>query len=160
MTRTDRPGIPVGAFAYFLACAATYRAVRLAITDTVFDAPRERLHDWLDEGGRFRQWLYDLVTCQWCLGVWIAAAVTTFLAVTNRWRTVEAMPFVLAVAAGQSFIHMAEDILWAVEAEANYRDDLKTIEHAPADVGGALKAIAEDEAVHTAERDATKGSRE
>jgi hypothetical protein len=57
-------------------------------------------------------WLFTMITCQWCLGVWMSAAVTaaaTFV--------VDGVPpylwalTALAVAAGQSFLHLVEDAL-------------------------------------------------
>lgn len=60
----------------------------------------------------FRFWLFTLVTCQWCLGVWIAAAVTAVTAFV-----VDGVPVVvwglvwMAVAAVQSLLHLIEDAL-------------------------------------------------
>lgn len=51
----------------------TYRVARLAIDDTIFDAPRARMHGWLTAGGWFRQKLSELLGCPFCLTIWVAA---------------------------------------------------------------------------------------
>jgi hypothetical protein len=74
---------------------AAFRLTRLVTTDTITDPLRGWLYRWAwDEStpievtapdGRrvlvpspraaWRTWLYDLLTCPWCLGVWFSAAV-------------------------------------------------------------------------------------
>lgn len=49
---------------------ASYRLWRLIGQDTITERPREGLDGWA----------LDLVTCPWCLGSWIAFAVTAIVA--------------------------------------------------------------------------------
>lgn len=139
-----------------LTSLATYRLVRLAMFDTIFDRPRDWLYPqlvmaWTTKESRFAvfatamlwvsaavthgspvfavaataatlatlvlvavlagEWVLDMITCQWCLGVWMSAAVTALLAtaVAAPWQV-----WVLhaaATAAGQSVVHLAEEVV-------------------------------------------------
>ena len=57
-----------------VAVLATFRVTRLVTTDKVFDRPREALWGWLADRGWW--WPLDLLGCDWCVSVWVAAAVT------------------------------------------------------------------------------------
>lgn len=71
-----------------LSSLITYRLTRLAINDTILDTPRIWFHQILiGRPGKFRMWLYELITCKYCLSVWVAAVV---VAVLNIWLPVEA----------------------------------------------------------------------
>lgn len=109
-----------------VAALATYRLVRLAIYDTIFDRPRNATYMWLSNRGTPRaDWMLDMVTCQWCLGVWMSAAVTAALAVftTNSTAIVAWIAFWFATSGAQSLLHLIEDALTAAatdhETEAN-----------------------------------------
>lgn len=96
-----------------LAGLATYRLVRLAIVDSIFDTPRERVHSWLiDRNSRFTDWLLELVICQWCLGIWMAGAVTAVIAVASDLDLGVALwvLFALATAALHSFLSVLETV--------------------------------------------------
>jgi len=70
-----------------IASLITYRITRLAITDTILDTPRIWFHQTIiGRPGKFRMWFYELITCKYCLSVWIAAAV---VAILNIWLPVE-----------------------------------------------------------------------
>lgn len=52
---------------------AAYRLARLVVEDDIFETPRARLHAWLMDHNR---WLLNLVSCGYCVSVWISAALT------------------------------------------------------------------------------------
>jgi hypothetical protein len=67
---------------------ATYRIARFLILDTLIDTPRIWLHQVII--GKPKAWrmkLYELLTCPYCLTIWIAAAVT---ALADIWYSVPA----------------------------------------------------------------------
>lgn len=78
---------------------ATYRVTRFLIADTLIDRPRLWFHQTITQrGGGFGRWLFKLVTCVYCLSIWVAAAVT---ALVDLWGSVPQPVLVwLAVAAG------------------------------------------------------------
>jgi hypothetical protein len=54
----------------------TYRIARFLILDTLIDTPRIWIHQVII--GKPKAWrmnLYELITCPYCLTIWIAAAV-------------------------------------------------------------------------------------
>jgi len=69
-----------------LVILATHRITRLITTDTIFDDPRLKLQlyfeqRWENKTGRGSEetWgskLAYLISCSWCTGLWVAAAVT------------------------------------------------------------------------------------
>ena len=61
---------------------AAYRATRLITTDTILDRPRRWAENHLPDKA------FELVTCPWCIGSWIA-----FATVAVTWRYVS-MPLV------------------------------------------------------------------
>lgn len=86
-----------------IASLITYRITRLAIDDTILDTPRIWFHQLLiGRTGKFRIWFYNLITCKYCLSVWIAAAV---VAILNIWLPV-AVPVAMwpAAAAGSLIV--------------------------------------------------------
>jgi len=99
------------ALLYGLSVGATYRLVRLAIEDTIFDEPREALHEWCEKGGPIRGWFLDLITCPWCLGVWFSAAVTVATRRHRRGGFVYGFIWWMAVAAAQPWLHIVEGII-------------------------------------------------
>lgn len=50
---------------------ATYRLIRLVQRDTITSRPRAWAHKRYSGG-----WLLELVTCPWCLSIWVGAGVT------------------------------------------------------------------------------------
>jgi hypothetical protein len=83
------------AFTFVLLAFITYRITRLAILDTIFDAPRDRIHAWLlngfDEPGKGWRRVYkprwfsqptwigakieEMISCPYCLSVWVGAGL-------------------------------------------------------------------------------------
>lgn len=70
----------------------TARLSRLASEDTILDPWRDRLGDRADRSPVW-EWIWDLVTCRWCVSIWIAAAVVAGWHVlpTTVWVTVGAV---------------------------------------------------------------------
>lgn len=55
----------------------TYRITRFLIDDTLIDNQRIWVHQLLvGKSSKFRYKLYELVTCKFCLSIWVAAVVT------------------------------------------------------------------------------------
>lgn len=108
---------------YGLSVAATYRLVRLAIADEIFDEPRELLHEWCEQGGAFRDWLYALITCPWCLGVWFSGFLTVATRRHRRGGFIYGFVWWMAVAAFQPWVHMVEGIVHAINRTLNPDDD-------------------------------------
>ncbi len=76
---------------WFLSCdaMATYRLAILASKDKITEPARERLRTRAytpqanpRDGGRAAasRWTFELVSCPWCIGVWIAAGVVALTA--------------------------------------------------------------------------------
>lgn len=96
---------------FLVLALTTYRITRFAILDTLIDEPRDAVHSWLlrvDDDGDIPMWrfkLQDLLSCPYCLSVWVAAAVVAFwsLVVRDEWL---GWPFLLIgpAAAGASLI--------------------------------------------------------
>lgn len=71
-----------------VASLITYRITRLLVTDTILDTPRIWFHQiLLGKTGKIRLWFYELVTCKFCLSVWIAGLTVLIL---NQWLPVAA----------------------------------------------------------------------
>ena len=71
---------------------ASWRLARIVPTDTIAQPLRDRLTLWTypeEEPGRpqLREWFGQLVSCQICLGFWVAGLVTLFysLVVAGAW---------------------------------------------------------------------------
>lgn len=130
--------VPMPSLVFFAVAAvfACYRVVRLWQTDTITEPLRTRVYRWcgveiVEDGdgdehvvivgdpSTFRLWLFALLSCQWCLGVWVAAAATAALIGSGVWpltgpapaRVVTAGIVWLAFAAAQSFVHLVEQRL-------------------------------------------------
>jgi len=115
----------MGLLAFTLLALATYRVVRLWLVDTitlplrsrVIGDPAEptRVPVLLGRPNRVNLWLYDLLTCQWCLGIHVAFW-GTLAAQLSGWTDLTAVSFTvafLAVAAAQSILHLVEGLLVA-----------------------------------------------
>lgn len=91
---------------------ATYRAARLVSVDAISEGFRSRIYDWAwdDDGlpmhepvarGRVREWLWDLVDCPYCVGVWIGAGL---ILVWQSWEWGRWGVILLAVTGLQAFL--------------------------------------------------------
>lgn len=115
-----------------LDCVAGYRLTRLATADTITARPRDALvrlsyssvygeddaDDW-EEANPHDSWsdramhdpeapaLATLVTCRWCMGVWIAAGIVTARRLAPRWWQPVAEG--AAVAAAAALLARGED---------------------------------------------------
>lgn len=83
--------ITVTALVFVLAALCSFRLTRLITTDTITDQPRRWLlrrfparvvplndtnGDEVEGSATLKpRWLVELVNCDWCLGVWVSAAV-------------------------------------------------------------------------------------
>jgi hypothetical protein len=113
---------------FFILSFAVYRVVRLWLADTITEPLRSRViggegrAGWLlTNPGAFKLWLMDLLTCQWCLGIWVSFAAVAALALSGLepydWSPLGvtlAVVTALALAAVQSFWHLVEDVVLAV----------------------------------------------
>lgn len=59
----------------------------------------------------YRDYLEELLTCPWCVGVWTAAGVTALLSVWGHWPVIPTIVFTFAVAGGQCFLNMGEELI-------------------------------------------------
>lgn len=50
---------------------ATWRVARLIQLDNIFDTPRDKFFTWLCNNPGWRTWLADLLSCAFCLTVWV-----------------------------------------------------------------------------------------
>ena len=119
---------------------ATYRLTRLFTADRITDPLRDAFFNWaykplegdereawlvlhkqadtipshVPRGWEIRTWVYDLVTCDQCLGVWWAAAIYTAYAMRFDLNTdvVAAVLSVAAICGFQSLIAWVVDVLW------------------------------------------------
>ena len=90
--------------------AVTYRVGRFLLLDSLIDELRDKLYLRLTVGGTevgspvaaWRMKLIDLMTCSYCITIWIAAAVVVFwsLVVRGEWIGWEFLLVWPAVAAG------------------------------------------------------------
>lgn len=62
----------------------------------------------------YRNWLADMLSCQFCLGLWVSAATVAAVTETVETRFVVGAVTVFAVASAQSFLHIAEQALTSV----------------------------------------------
>lgn len=69
---------------------ATYRIGRFILLDSLIDGLRDWFFDRLNRPEKltpFRLWLMNLLTCVYCITIWIAAAVVAFwsLVIRDEW---------------------------------------------------------------------------
>ncbi len=72
---------------------AVYRITRFFIMDTVIDGTRDKIHNWLlrpnddQEVPLLRFKAHELLSCPYCLSVWVAAACVVFwsLVIADQW---------------------------------------------------------------------------
>jgi hypothetical protein len=96
----------VGLWAIPLVGAVAYRLARLVSADTLTVAARERVYRfaWRDENtprAGWRTYVYELMSCAHCLGIWAAAGV---VAAWYVWPWVWWPVLVLAAAGVQSAV--------------------------------------------------------
>jgi hypothetical protein len=93
---------------FALLVLAAYRVWRLLAEDTILDRPRGWLYGaagWDPESGDepppgFRAKLALFVSCPWCSGAWICAAVWAFWSWQPHWMLVVCVPFAISAAGG------------------------------------------------------------
>lgn len=104
---------------------AIYRVTRLWLYDVIAEPIRSRViggegrPGWLlSHANGFTLWLLDLLTCQWCLGVWVSFGAVAVLALggmqpydASVLGVALAVATALALAAAQSVVHLVEDLL-------------------------------------------------
>lgn len=72
---------------------AAFRVWRILGEDTILDRPRE----WFI---RKVPWGEEWVTCPWCAGAWVSAAVWLAWVASPHWATIVAFPFALSAIVG------------------------------------------------------------
>lgn len=75
---------------FVILALVTYRVGRFVLLDSMIDGPRDRFYLWLNNTeklSRTRLWFLEMLTCVYCITVWIAAATVTFwsLVVHDEW---------------------------------------------------------------------------
>lgn len=91
---------------------ASYRVTRFFVIDSFFAKVRQKLHTWLSTRTKatflFTK-VYDLISCTWCLGVWISFFLFWFYLGTrpDYWTSLDWISFI-AVAGIQGFLHALE----------------------------------------------------
>ena len=75
---------------------ATFRLARLISTDTV----SRRLRDEIWKRHSPAKGLGYLITCNWCLSIWIGIALTISCTMIPVWTLIAATPFALSAIAG------------------------------------------------------------
>lgn len=61
-----------------LTILATMRLTGFLVDDDLIYRPRNKLIVWLDSGdGPIYDWFLDLVTCYWCVSIWVGAGLAT-----------------------------------------------------------------------------------
>lgn len=122
---------------FLLLTLAAYRLVRLWMFDVIAEPIRGRViggytrTGWLlQRPNRFKLWLYELLTCPWCLGVWVSFALTITLAVCGmepyRWTPLGVALLVvtaLACSAVQAFWHLLENLVEALQERLDPDED-------------------------------------
>lgn len=75
---------------FVLLSLATYRVARFVVLDSLIDGARDRVLMWLNDPQTLSPWrlkAFELLTCPFCITVWIAAAFVVFwsFAVRGEW---------------------------------------------------------------------------
>lgn len=97
--------------------AASYRATRLVVHDTIADPVRDRIHDWhtrrLDS--RTRTAAVTLISCIYCAGWWVTGILlAVYLTATGQWGAAPLLVHGIewfAVAGGAALLNRADDTL-------------------------------------------------
>lgn len=106
----------IGWFGLVVVALATYRAARIVALDTITDQPRDALYRWayVVERGQeraraaWRTYVYALVSCPLCVGVWIAAGFYVLWCWSGS-SAVRSALVVLALAGAQCFLATRTD---------------------------------------------------
>lgn len=72
---------------------AAYRITRFIVADTIFDRPRDRVHNWLLARGHIK--VLEGLSCGYCVSVW----VSFFVALVKGPRTVKKTLAISGIAA-------------------------------------------------------------
>jgi hypothetical protein len=75
---------------FIIMSLATYRIGRFVLLDDMINGPRDRFFGWLNTPEKLsprRLWILELLSCVYCILVWIAAGVVTFwsLVIHDEW---------------------------------------------------------------------------
>lgn len=107
---------------YALITLASFRLIRLVTYDKIFGFFREQFYDAKEYKGKVvlvkpesgpRRTLADLVTCPWCIGIWMAAMVSFFYLLTPyAWFPV----LFLALSSVATFLQLLANLVgWRAE---------------------------------------------
>lgn len=116
---------------------SAYRLVRLWMFDVIAEPLRARIiggdgrRGWLlKRPNAFKLWLLDLLTCPWCLGVWVSFALTITLAACGMepyaWTPLGVALVVvtaLACSAVQAFWHLLESLVETLQERLDVDED-------------------------------------
>lgn len=87
---------------------ASYRVTRFIVFDSLFDGLRHKVQNWLlvKEALPYVKTL-DLISCTWCVGVWVSAALY-WLYSQDFQLSVEAGINIAGIAGAQGLLHAFE----------------------------------------------------
>lgn len=85
-----------------LLALAAYRVTRLIVIDSIIDGLRIKIFNWLSPKGLVGDKLAYLISCTWCMGVWVSLFI--------YWLYAREFDFinVAAVAGLQGMLHALE----------------------------------------------------
>lgn len=89
---------------------ASYRLTRLLVIDSIFEGTRSRFQTFLaGKDNFFGRKALDLVSCTWCVGIWVSLFLYSFYAVKypTTFTRYDWITF-LAVAGAQGLLHSWE----------------------------------------------------
>lgn len=87
-------------FHLVLDALAVYRLTRLVVADGITESIRDRIIQKRD--GSTREWWEALLTCRYCVGIYVATGVTLAQwAIPNEWQW---MAYMLAIASAAPLI--------------------------------------------------------
>lgn len=107
-------------WAAIIAVFATYRVTQLVVEDRITEPAREWLLGWLrNRRSRFAAWVHDLITCVFCVSVWVSLAVTVSAYVAGVVESGDAtwwwFPVMwMALAGAYSVLRAATEALWTI----------------------------------------------